>query len=47
MSVAMGAMRMGVEIYRGMSGPLRAVVENYGICDEQCAWESRKSEVQL
>ena len=39
MSVAMGAMRMGIEIYKGMSGPLRAGVEKYDICDEQYAWE--------
>ena len=40
-------MRTGVEIYRGMSGPLRTGVENYDICAEQYAWESRKSEVQF
>ena len=40
-------MRMGVEIYRGISDPLRRGVENYDICDGQCAWESGKSEVQF
>ena len=32
-------MRMGVEIYRGMSGPLRTGVEKYDSCVEQHVWE--------
>ena len=38
-------MRMGAELYKGISVLLRTGIEKYDICDEQRAWESRNVQV--